>query len=125
MEASKVQQTAAFQALDEATKEGAKKILDALQDDRDHLIATTDAQARHLRALHTQTETILTQEFESATTNLSEQSEKTRALTAKEQQRTRMEVLNAVADAASGYDDAISSNTKNVSARIEEANENT
>ena len=43
VEASKVQQTAAFQALDEATKEGVKKILDALQDNRDHLIATTDA----------------------------------------------------------------------------------
>ena len=36
-----------------------------------------------------------------------------------------MEVLNAVTDAASGYDDAISLKAKNISARIEEANENT
>lgn len=130
MDASKVQQTSAFHALDEATKEGAQKILDALQDNRDHLIATTDAQTRHLRALHLralhrQTETILSQEFESAAAKLAEQSETTRALTAEEQQRTRTDVLNAVADAASGYDDAISTEAKSISARIEEANENT
>lgn len=125
VDASKVQQTSAFHALDEATKEGAQKILDALQDNRDHLIATTDAQTRHLRALHRQTETILSQEFESAAAKLAEQSETTRALTAEEQQRTRTDVLNAVADAASGYDDAISTEAKSISARIEEANENT
>ncbi len=77
-----------------------------------------------MKALHTQTETILLQEFESAASNLAEQSEIARALTAKEQQRTRTEVLNAVADAASGHDSAISTEAGIISARVKEENEN-
>ena len=119
------QQSAAFQALDKTTKEGARKILDVLQDNKNHLIATTDAQTRKLRALHTRTETILNHEFESATANLVEQSEATRALAAKEQERSRTEVINAIANATSGYDSALSTNAEGIFGQIEEANENT
>lgn len=117
------QQTHSFQALDHATKEGAQKILDVLLDNRDHLLATTDGQTRQLRALHAQTEMILNHKFESAAVNLSEQSRTIRALTTKEHERSRTEVLNAITDAASGYDDALSTEAENISARIEEANQ--
>lgn len=86
------------------------------------MVAATDAQTKQMRALHTQTETIVSREFESAAASLAEQSEVTRALTAKEQRKTRTEVLKAVADAASGYDDAISTEAKTLSIQIE-ANE--
>lgn len=89
------------------------------------MVAATDAQTEQIKALHTQTETILSQELESAAASIAEQSEATRALTAKEQQRTRIEVLEAVADAASGYDDALSIEAENISSRIVEGNENT
>ena len=94
-------------------------------DNRDHLIAAADAQTKQVRALHTQTETILSQEFESAAENLAEQSETTRTFTAKEQERSRTEVLNAITDATYGYDDALSTETENILAQIEEARENT
>ncbi|KAF6226297.1 hypothetical protein HO133_009163 [Letharia lupina] len=114
-----------FQALDDATNEGAQKILEALSDSRDQLVAATGSQTRQMRALHTQTETILSQEFKSAAANSVKQSEGTRALTAKEHQSTRAEVHNAVADVASRYDNAISTEADNISARIEEVDENT
>lgn len=63
------QQTESFQALKDATKEGAQKILEALSDSRDHLVATTGSQTKQMRALHTHTETILSQEFKSAAAN--------------------------------------------------------
>lgn len=119
------QQTQSFQALDHATKESAQKILDVLLDNRDQLLATTNGQTRQLRALHAQTEMILNHEFESAAVNLSEQSRTTRALTTKEHERSRTDVLNAIADAASGYDDALSTEAENISACIEEANQTT
>ena len=119
------QQTQSFQALDHATKESAQKILDVLLDNRDQLLATTNGQTRQLRALHAQTEMILNREFESAAVNLSEQSRTTRALTTKEHERSRTDVLNAIADAASGYDDALSTEAENISACIEEANQTT
>lgn len=97
------QQINSFQAFDDATREGARKILKALSHNRDHLVAATDAQTKQMKALHRQTETILTQEFGLVAANIAEQSETTRALTVKEQQKTRMEVLNAVAVAPSGY----------------------
>ena len=118
------EQSQSFQALDDATKESAQKILDVLQDNRDHLVATTDEQTRQLRALHAQTERMLDHEFETAAVNLVEQSKTTLTLTTKEQERSRFEVLNAIADAASGYDDALSTESGKISARIEEANEN-
>lgn len=118
------QQTHSFQALDHATKESAQKILDVLLDNRDQLLATTNGQTRQLRALHAQTE-ILNNEFESAAVNLSEQSRMTRALTTKEHERSRTEVLNAITDAASGYDAALSTEAENISACIEEANQTT
>lgn len=62
--------------------------------------------------------------FITAAANSAEQSEATRALTAKEHQSTRAEVLNAVADVASGYDNTISTEADNISARIEEVDEN-
>lgn len=112
-----------FQALDDATKEGAQKILEALSDSRDQLVAATGSQTKQMRALHTQTETILSQVFRTAAANSAEQSEGTRALTAKEHQSTRAEVLNAVADVASRYDNAFSTEADNISARIEEVDE--
>lgn len=89
------------------------------------MVAAAEAQTKQMSALHTQTETMLSQEFVSAAANLAEQSETTRTFTAKEQERSRTEVLNAIADAASGYDDALSTETENISAQIEEARENT
>ena len=73
-----------------------------MQDYRDHLIASTDAQTLQLKALHTRTETILNHEFESVAANLVEQSKATRTLAAKEQERSRTEVLDAIANATSG-----------------------
>ena len=96
-----------------------------MQDNRDHLAATTDAQTRQLRALHAQTESILNNGFDSAAANLVEQTRTTRTFTAKEQERSRSEILNAVANAASGYDDALSTGVENISTRIDEANKNT
>ena len=75
--------------------------------------------------MQTQTETILFQESKLAAEDLAEQSETTRTLTANEQRRTRADVLNAVADAASGCNDAISTQVENTSARNEAANEKT
>ena len=125
MDASKVQQSTTFQALDKTTQEGAQKILDVLQDNRDHLISITDAQTLQLRALHTRTETILNHEFESVTAILVEQIEATRTLAAKEQDRSRTEVLDAIANATSGYDSALSIKAEDISCQIGEANENT
>lgn len=119
------QQTHSFQALDYATKENAQKILDVLLDNRDQLLATTNGQTRQLRALHAQTDMILNNGFESAAVNLSEQSRTTRALTTKEHEKSRTEVINAITDAASGYDDALSTEVENISACIEEANQTT
>ena len=95
-----------------------------MSDNQDHLIAATGAQIKQMRALHTQTETMLSQEFESAASDLPEQSETTRTLTAKEQQRTRTEVLSAIADAASGHESGISTEAGIISARVKEENEN-
>lgn len=119
------QQTQSFQALDHTTKEGVKKILDVLHDYGDHLLATTDAQTRQLSALHAQNESILDREFKSATVNLVEQSQATRTVTANEHEKSRTETLNAIADAAYGYDDALSTEAGNICARIEVANEST
>ncbi|KAL9075543.1 MAG: hypothetical protein Q9161_001615 [Pseudevernia consocians] len=96
-----IQQTESFQALDDATKEGSLKILVALSDSRDHLVVATDAQKEQMKALHTL------------------------SLKNMKQQRTRTEVLNDVADAASRHDDAISTEAENISDGIEKANENT
>lgn len=125
MDASKAQQITTFQALDKTTQEGAREILDVLQDNRDHFITTTDAQTLQLRALHTRTETILNHEFESVAANLVEQSEATRTLATKEQERSRSEVLDAIFNATSGYDSALSTKAEDISCQIEEANENT
>ena len=76
-----------FQAFDEATKEGASKVLVALRDNRDRLIVATDAQTKQMREMHAQAETVLSQEFELAAANLAEQSETTRTLTAKNSRR--------------------------------------
>ena len=57
--------------------------------------------------------------------NLAEQGKATRTLTANEHEKSRTETLNAIADAASGYNDALSIEVENISARIETANENT
>lgn len=72
-----------------------------------------------------QTETILNDEFESAAANLVQQSNATRKLATKELERSRTEVLHAIADAASGYNDALSTKVENMSARIEEVGEYT
>lgn len=87
------------------------------------MVAAKKAQNKHMRALHTQTETTLSRKFESAATNIAEQGEITRALTVNEQQKTLTEVRKAVADAASEYDGALSTEAERVSARIEEGNE--
>ena len=89
------------------------------------MLATTDAQTRQLSALHAQNESILNREFKSAAVNLAEQSRVTRTFTANEHEKSRTETLNAIADAASGYDNALSTETENISARIEAATENT
>lgn len=89
------------------------------------MVTATDGQTKQLKELHEKTEKILSQEFESAAADLAAQSETTRTLTANEQRETRSDVLNAVADAASGYNVAISTQVENISARIEQANENT
>ena len=96
-----------------------------MQDNKDHIVTCPDGQTRQLRALHAQTHSILNHEFDSAAANLAEQSRKTRTLTAKEQERSRTEVLNAIADAASGYDEALSTEAENILTRIEEASEDT
>ena len=96
-----------------------------MQDNRDHLLATTDAQTRQLSALHAQNESLLNREFKSAAVNLAEQSRATRTLTADEHEKSRNETLNAIADAASGCSDALSTEAENISARIEAASENT
>ena len=59
-----------------------------------------------------------------AAANLAEQSEATRALTAEEQQRTRTEVLAAIANLASRYEDALSKEAETISARSLERNQN-
>ena len=118
-------QTRSFQALDHATKEGVQKILDVLTDNKDHVVTTTDGQTRQLMELHAQTEGMVIHEFESAASHLVKQSETTRTLTAKEHEKTRTEVLSAIADAASGCGDTVSREAENMSARIEEANEDT
>ena len=89
------------------------------------MVTATDGQTKQLKELHKQTETLLSQEFESAAANLAEQSETTRTLTANEQRETRANVLSAVADAASGHNDAISTQVGNISARIEQVNDDT
>ena len=56
---------------------------------------------------------------------MAEQSETTRRLTANEQRETRANVLKAVADATSGYNDAVSTQAEDICTRIEQANDNT
>lgn len=75
------QRTESFKALDDATKEGAQKTLEAVSGNRTHWVAATDAQTKQMRALHTQTEMIVSREFESEAASLAEQSEVTHALT--------------------------------------------
>ena len=96
-----------------------------MQDNRDHLLVTTDAQTRQLSALHAQNEIILNRELRSAAVRLAEQSGATRNLMANEHEKSRTETLNAIADAASGYHDALSTEAENISARIEAASEST
>ena len=96
-----------------------------MQDNRDHLLVTTDAQTRQLSALHAQKESTLNREFKSAAVNLAEQSRATRTFTANEHEKSRTETLNAIADAASGHDDTLSTEAENISARIEAASETT
>ena len=96
-----------------------------MQDNRDHLLVTTDAQTRQLSALHAQNESTLNREFKSAAVNLAEQSRATRTLTANEHEKSRTETLNAIADAASGHNDNLSTEAENISARIEAASETT
>lgn len=67
----------------------------------------------------------MSREFKSATVNLVEQSRATRTLTANEHEKSRNETLNAIAHAASGHDDALSTEAEHISARIEAASENT
>lgn len=68
--------------------------------------------------MHTQTETMFSPEFGPAAANLAEQSEATCAPIAKEQQRTRTEILAAVANAASGYEDAITKEADTMSHQL-------
>ena len=96
-----------------------------MQDNRDHVVATTDGQTRQLSTLHVQTKRILNHEFESAAANLAEQSQTARTLTTKEHERSLTEVLNTIANAASGCGDTLSTEAENISARMEEGNENT
>ena len=114
-----------MQTLDNSTEESVQEILEILNGTRDHLVTATDGQTKQLIELHKKTETILSQEFESAAANLAEQSETTRTLTANEQRETRVNVLSAIAHAASGYNDAISTQVENISAQIEQASDNT
>ena len=67
----------------------------------------------------------MSREFKSATVNLVEQSRATRTLTANEHEKSRSETLNAIAHAASGHDEALSTEAEHISARIEAASENT
>ena len=55
IDVSNVQQTEAFQELDDATKRGATQILDAVQESRDQGITASEVQRRELRTLHTRT----------------------------------------------------------------------
>ena len=100
-------------------------MLDVLQDNRDHLLATTDAQTRQLSALHAQNESMLNHELESATVNLVEQIRATRTLMTNEHEKSRTQTLNAIADGASGFADALSTEAEKLSARIEAASEDT
>lgn len=119
-----LQQIQSLRTLDNATKESVQKLSEILIGTQNCLVTATDGQTMQLKELHKQTETILSQEFESAAANLAEQSETTRTLTANEQRETRANVLSAVADAASAYNDAIFTQVEYVSARVEQANDN-
>ena len=90
---------------------------------QNQLVTATDGQTEELNELHQKTEVILSREFESAAANLAAQSETTRTLATNEQRETRADVLNAIADVTSSYNDAISIQVEKISARIEQGNE--
>ncbi|KAM0802013.1 hypothetical protein BDR22DRAFT_888067 [Usnea florida] len=118
-----LQQIESFQTLDNATKESVQKLSEIVNGIRNQLVTATDGRTEELKELHQKTETILSQEFESAAANLAAESETTRTLATNEQRKTRADVLNAIADVASNYNYANSTQVENISVRIEQGNE--
>ena len=125
VDVSNVQQTEAFQKLDDATKRGATQILEAVQESRDQVITASEVQRRELRTLHTRTQDVLRQEIESTTVLLEEQNERNRTIAANEDQKSRTEVLSAIAGAVCEQDRAISAEGQNVSTKVGEEHQHT
>ena len=108
---------------DSATKDTTQRIFNVLQDNKGHLIVIINKQTKQLRQSHAQSEEILHHNLESAVITIAEQSNATRILTTEEHERSWTNVLNAIADAASDSDHALSREAASITVRVEEANE--
>lgn len=120
-----VLQTESFHHLDDVTKRGATQVLEALRGNENIFNTAIEIQTEKCRVLQTQTRLQLAQDIETAAANLQGQNERTHSITTNEQQRTRTEVLTAIADMSSEYDHALCAQGEGLSAHIEKQNEYT
>jgi hypothetical protein len=120
-----VQHFEAFQRLDNALKQAATQILDAVQESTVHVITATEMQNIEIRTLHTRTQDVLKQEIETTTVLLKEQNEQHHTIVTNEGRESRTEVLDAIAGAVCEQDRAISAGGQKVSSEVREEHQHT
>ena len=119
------QQADAFQDLDQATRSGVGQILESCQKSRDDISIAVNNQTERMQILHTEAQKHLTEEIELVADILESQAQGSRAESTNEQHRTRIEVINAITQAASSHDRALHEDSQNISAIVSEENQST
>jgi hypothetical protein len=112
-----------FQSLDQSTKCKVEDALKTLRDWNEQVQASIKEQAQETRLLQTQTQKTVAREINALANKLEQQVERTRARTTDEQQQqqqqSQFQVIDAIADAATMHNHALSLGTENISATIE------
>jgi NADH dehydrogenase/NADH:ubiquinone oxidoreductase subunit G len=112
-----------FQSLDQSTKCKVEDALKTLRDWNEQVQASIKEQAQETRLLQTQTQKTVAREINALTNKLEQQVERTRARTTDEQQQqqqqSQFQVIDAIADAATMHNHALSLGTENINATIE------
>ncbi|KAL6714010.1 hypothetical protein ACLMJK_008504 [Lecanora helva] len=121
-------QTQSFRNLDNATQNGIVRILEIIEKDKNLCLEAIEGQAERVEILHAQTQHHINQDIASATRNLETQTEILHNKSISEEQKTRVEILDAISIAATTNDrslDELHQSNRDVSHSIIKENHNT
>jgi hypothetical protein len=114
-----------FQSLDQSTQCKVEDAMKTLRDWNEQVQASIKEQAQETRLLQTQTQKTVAREINALANKLEQQVERTRARTTDEQQQqqqqqqSQFQIIDAIADAATMHNHALSLGTENINATIE------